>query len=225
MIAKRLLHSVFRTLVKQGSLSVTWPDGSATHYAGDGGTRVRIALRDWRWVRRLAANPGLAFGEAYMAGALEPVECTIYHALDLVLCNVMAGANHPLLLLHQSVLDATRRLRQINDAARARRHVAQHYDLDSRLYSLILDADLNYSCAYFTRDDDTLEQAQSAKQRADRRQAASAPAWDDGAGHRLRLGRHGDRARTRPRCARDRHHPLGRAATRGTGPRRGGRAC
>ena len=165
MIAKRLLQSVFHQLVGKGSLSVTWPDGSRSHYPGDGGALVHIVLNDWRWVRRLATNPGLAFGEAYMAGALEPADCTIYDALDLVLRNVIAGANHPLLRLHQGALEATRRLVQINDARRARRHVAHHYDLDARLYGLILDADLNYSCAYFAHPDDTLEQAQIAKQR------------------------------------------------------------
>ena len=165
MIAKRLLQSVFRRLVRQGSLAVTWPDGSVSHYPGDGGPLVRVALKDWRWVRRLAVNPGLAFGEAYMAGALQPEGCTIYDALDLVLRNILAGADHPLLRLHQRVLDLTRRLVQVNDAGRARRHVALHYDLDSDFYALFLDSDLNYSCAYFVNADDTLEQAQRAKQR------------------------------------------------------------
>ncbi len=173
MIAQRLLHSVFSALVQQGSLAVTWPDGSTSHYPrkgappvrdGDGGPPVRIALRDRRWLRRLAANPGLAFGEAYMAGGLEPVGCTIGDALDLVLRNVIAGANHPLLRLHQGVLDGTRRLAQANGIGRVRRQVARHYDLDRRFYALILDRDLNYSCAYFRHPDDTLEQAQQAKQ-------------------------------------------------------------
>jgi cyclopropane-fatty-acyl-phospholipid synthase len=43
--------------------------------------------------------------------------------------------------------------------------VAHHYDLSGRLYSLFLDRDRQYSCAYFPRGDETLEEAQIAKKR------------------------------------------------------------
>ena len=49
-------------------------------------------------------------------------------------------------------------------AARAD-NVAHHYDLDGRLYSLFLDADKQYSCAYFETPDATLDDAQLAKKR------------------------------------------------------------
>jgi cyclopropane-fatty-acyl-phospholipid synthase len=49
--------------------------------------------------------------------------------------------------------------------ARARRNVAHHYDLDGRLYSLFLDADRQYSCAYFETPDQSLDDAQLAKKR------------------------------------------------------------
>ena len=42
-----------------------------------------------------------------------------------------------------------RRLQQFNLRSRSRRNVAHHYDLDGRLYALFLDADQQYSCAYF----------------------------------------------------------------------------
>ena len=43
--------------------------------------------------------------------------------------------------------------------------MAHHYDLNGRLYSLFLDRDRQYSCAYFPRGDETLEEAQIAKKR------------------------------------------------------------
>ena len=165
-IGKRLLQSVLARLVVQGSAAVTWPDGTISQVAGTPGPSAAIALRDWPTVRRLALNPGLALGEAYMDGALKPVGCTIHDVLDLVLLNLFeAGASHPVLQAHQRLGDLTRRLRQANDAVRARRHVAHHYDLDSRLYRLVLDDDLQYSCAYFAQGSDTLERAQAAKKR------------------------------------------------------------
>lgn len=46
---------------------------------------------------------------------------------------------------------------------RSRRNVAHHYDLDDRLYSVMLDHDRQYSCAYFPDGDETLEDAQLKK--------------------------------------------------------------
>lgn len=41
--------------------------------------------------------------------------------------------------------------------------VQSHYDVSDEFYALFLDPSMTYSCAYFERDDMTLEQAQQAK--------------------------------------------------------------
>ncbi|HVI05599.1 MAG TPA: cyclopropane-fatty-acyl-phospholipid synthase family protein, partial [Sphingomicrobium sp.] len=55
------------------------------------------------------------------------------------------------------------KLFRTNDLRRARRNVAHHYDLKDELYELFLDDDLQYSCAYFTDLDMSLEKAQLDK--------------------------------------------------------------
>ena len=55
------------------------------------------------------------------------------------------------------------RLDRLNWERRSKRNVAHHYDLSDRLYDLFLDSDRQYSCAYFTDPDNSLEQAQSDK--------------------------------------------------------------
>jgi cyclopropane-fatty-acyl-phospholipid synthase len=162
---KFLLASVFTRLIGQGALTVTWPDGSKTQYQGVAGPQAGLRLLAWDAVRRLAVNPALAFGEAYMDGTLVPDGCSLFDLLDLVLLNIDTALRHPVLRAHGVLSRLTRRWEQRNDAARARRHVAHHYDLDSRLYSLFLDSDQQYSCAYFRRGDETLEAAQRAKKR------------------------------------------------------------
>ena len=82
-------------------------------------------------------------------------------------------------------------LGQANHADRARSNVAHHYDLNGQLYSLFLDRDRQYSCAYFARGDETLEEAQTRQEAPHRGEAETRPAGPGGAGHRLRLGRHG----------------------------------
>jgi cyclopropane-fatty-acyl-phospholipid synthase len=72
---------------------------------------------------------------------------------------------HPFAHLRTVIDTVKRRIDQYNPAPRAQRNVAHHYDLNGRLYSLFLDRDRQYSCAYFPRGDETLEQAQVAKKR------------------------------------------------------------
>lgn len=50
--------------------------------------------------------------------------------------------------------------KQFNARDRSRNNVAHHYDLDGRLYSPFLDADKQYSCAYFENPEATLDDAQ-----------------------------------------------------------------
>jgi len=54
---------------------------------------------------------------------------------------------------------------QNNTPWRARQNAAHHYDIGNDLYRLFLDADMQYSCAYFPRGDETLDEAQLAKKR------------------------------------------------------------
>jgi cyclopropane-fatty-acyl-phospholipid synthase len=47
--------------------------------------------------------------------------------------------------------------------SRDRKSVQYHYDVSNEFYALFLDPDMVYSCAYFRREDDTLEAAQAQK--------------------------------------------------------------
>ncbi len=162
------LHAILRRFVTSGRLAVRWPDGRVTVYAGPpgSGAEAAIAIRDAATIRRLVLNPTLAVGESYMSGALVPEGCGIYDALDVLVSNLAANATgHPIAQLRAAVGRVKRRVDQHNPARVARRNAAHHYDLNGRLYSLFLDRDRQYSCAYFPRGDESLEEAQAAKKR------------------------------------------------------------
>jgi cyclopropane-fatty-acyl-phospholipid synthase len=162
------LDAILRRFVVVGRLTVRWPDGQRTAYAGPvgSGPEAGIALRDARAIRRLVLNPTLGLGESYMDGGLIPDGCGIYDVIETLALNVMANATgHPIARLRSTLGVIRRRIDQYNPAHRARRNVAHHYDLNGRLYSLFLDRDRQYSCAYFPRGDETLEEAQAAKKR------------------------------------------------------------
>ena len=67
--------------------------------------------------------------------------------------------------------------------------VQAHYDLSNEFFQLFLDPTQTYSCAYFERDDMTLEEAQLAKIDLSLGKLGLA-AGNDAARRRLRLGRH-----------------------------------
>ena len=160
-----LLHAVFTRLIQHGRLTVRFPDGTVRGYGPEGGPTAGMELRDPRTVHRLVVSPSMAFGEAYMAGTLLPVGCSLYELVDVFAENLQVGGSPLALRLGDMLRQAGRRWAQFNPAPRARKNVAHHYDLSGRLYSLFLDRDRQYSCAYFPTGTETLEEAQVAKKR------------------------------------------------------------
>jgi cyclopropane-fatty-acyl-phospholipid synthase len=161
-----VLHRLLEGFIVLGRLTVRWPDGRLTAYRGEPGPEAQVELRDPRTVRRFVFNPALAVGEAYMDGGLVPIDGTIYDVLDVLATNLGAERSRaPVVALRSAMAQLTRRLAQFNPVRRARRNVAHHYNLNGRLYSMFLDRDRQYSCAYFQTGHETLEEAQAAKKR------------------------------------------------------------
>ena len=162
----RLLRNVISGLVRTGNLTVTGPSGPP-HVFGDGtGDPVHVVVRTRQAEVAIALDPSLAFPEAYMDGELDVVEGDIYGLLRIAYQNMgPAGVEVVWARAIESIRFGLRRLHQLNTARRSRANVHSHYDLSGELYRLFLDADMQYSCAYFERPDMTLEEAQEAKKR------------------------------------------------------------
>jgi cyclopropane-fatty-acyl-phospholipid synthase len=97
-----------------------------------------LVIRSPNALRRIVTAPGeLGFARAYVSGDLD-VEGDIFAALEL-------------------------RDRRRHTIARDRAAVRHHYDVSNEFYRLVLGPSLTYSCAVFTADDTTLEQAQFNK--------------------------------------------------------------
>ena len=161
MFAERVLHR----LVRFGGVEVVLPDGR--EIAASGHDRPRFRIRFWSWTDlfRLPFQPTLAFAEAYMAGRLTVENGSLHELVDFLYANqVDAEATGPARLLRK-IIFPVRRFWQHNTAFRARRNVKHHYDIPGEIYELFLDSDRQYSCAYFPREDMTLDEAQEAKKR------------------------------------------------------------
>jgi len=162
---ERLLRMALERLIRTGNLRVTTAAGSI-FTLGDGTGRlaaIRFATR--KVERRILIDPELRFGEAYMDGGIIVEQGSIADVLATVLGQKHYG-RPPLWARPQWLIRYLyRRLQQFNPRPRARRNVAHHYDLNGQLYGLFLDADRQYSCAYFDSGDQPLDDAQLAKKR------------------------------------------------------------
>lgn len=158
-----MIESFLRRMIKVGDLTVRLP-GGRTLKAGDG-SGAPVALQvSAKTLRRIAMQPGLAFGEAYMNGELVIEQGSLWDLLDMV---GRSGGRMPASgrgsLLKRLKRTFKRRLQQANSRSTSRRNAAHHYDLSNDLYRRFLDADMQYSCGYFSRPDMSLEEAQAAK--------------------------------------------------------------
>jgi cyclopropane-fatty-acyl-phospholipid synthase len=123
------------------------------HRAGGHGTPVaRVIVRDRPTLWRLAIQPDLHFGDAYMAGRIE-VEGDLVRLLETVYVTMWPLEKPP------------RRWRRphANTPGGSRANIHHHYDIGEDFYKLWLDRELVYTCAYFPSPSATLEEAQEAK--------------------------------------------------------------
>jgi cyclopropane-fatty-acyl-phospholipid synthase len=159
----RLLQFFMGQFIRRGAMTFTTANG-VTFTCGDGtGEPVAVRFLTAAAERRILLDPELALGELYMDGTFLVERGSIAEVLAIAL-------DQPEMLPRWAKLQwwlryLVRHAQQFNPRGRSKNNVERHYDLDGRLYSLFLDADKQYSCAYFERPDATLDDAQLAKKR------------------------------------------------------------
>ena len=154
-----LFLRMMKGIIREGALEITMPDGQVA-LVGDGSDPIRITLSDPDLPRKIVLSPELAVGEAYMDERLTIGQDDLYGLLALGVRNFAVGHGNG---LEARLAPFRRYVDQFNPTRRARQNVAHHYDLSGALYDLFLDEDKQYSCAYFTDPDMSLEDAQIAK--------------------------------------------------------------
>ena len=154
--------------VKRGQLTVTHADGTVRTFGTHDPAFADVAIRfaDRGAANFIVRNPGLGAAEAFMDGRLVVEQGDIRDLIELLTGNDLWEQGGDLLapsVARRSVQAITHRIGRINMARASKRNVAHHYDLSDRLYDLFLDADRQYSCAYFTDPANDLERAQADK--------------------------------------------------------------
>jgi len=162
---KSVFDKMVTQLIQEGQLSVTYPDKDTRVYGrkGSNAGQAAISLTTHATLRALCLRPELAMGESYMDGTFVVAEDDIEGLLGLLLRNRRPDAFPVWVRIVEKIRFAVRSFLTKNNLRKSRQNVAHHYDISDDLYRLFLDEDMQYSCAYFSDPDMSLEDAQKAK--------------------------------------------------------------
>src|SRR5215218_7352227 len=81
------LQSYLRNVIREGDLTVRLPGGDTLKLGDGAGPAVRVAITSRLWMAKIAANPSLAVGEAYMDGGLVLEEGGVGDLVELIGAN------------------------------------------------------------------------------------------------------------------------------------------
>ncbi|MFV1992985.1 MAG: class I SAM-dependent methyltransferase, partial [Acidiferrobacterales bacterium] len=124
--------------------------------------RSRLTINDRGALYRLFTNPNLNFGDLYSQGRLK-IDGDF---LDFITTTTQAMYTAQLTAgpLKKWIGEILTKAPRANTMAGSKKNIYHHYDIGNKFYELWLDKDYSqYTCAYFARQDMTLEQAQAAK--------------------------------------------------------------
>lgn len=155
--------------MNKGQLKLTLPNGDV-HLQGEAPEehRAEMHVRDSAFFKQLILGGEIALGDTYTQGLWDSPDVTA--VIQWFILNREEGVEitgstrkgiQPINLL-KSVATTAHRLRA-NTITNAKKNIEAHYDLSNPFYESFLDKSLTYSSAYFTREEETLEQAQENK--------------------------------------------------------------
>jgi cyclopropane-fatty-acyl-phospholipid synthase len=152
-----LAHKFLRAIGEPPLRLVLWDGAEIVHASST--PAVGMVIRDRAALWRLLTNPPLHFGDDYCAGRIEiegglvPFMETVYRSM----------AQTPRYRRTSDPHAYRRNQPKLNSLSGSRQNIHHHYDIGNAFYQLWLDAEMQYTCAYFPEPVASLEDAQLAK--------------------------------------------------------------
>lgn len=132
-------------------------DGDAIRFGNFPEVTLRLKTKDC--TNKIIRKGFLGFGEAYMKGDLE-IEKDLLKLFRLGFAIDFDNYRLPFWIEFRHLI---RSLLKMDTLEQAQKNISFHYDRGDEFYALYLDKTMTYSCAYFVKPDDSLEQAQLNK--------------------------------------------------------------
>ncbi len=151
--------SVIEQVEFDGDFVVKFPDGR-TYRRGVSEPLFTVHIKTERALREILRNPSMGLGESYMA---EEVDIDGDMQQFCRFGFILKDSHFDTSWLEKIRFAIGYFLRR-NTLEGSRKNIAAHYDLGNEFYSLWLDREaMQYTCAYFENETDTIEQAQIQK--------------------------------------------------------------
>ena len=123
---------------------------------------LKILKKDLEW--KLVLNPDLNFPEAYMRGEIVIENGSLLDFLNITFENIGRDEINTSGYFIKKLFHFWRFITNYNLPGKSKKNVKHHYDIGEELYDLFLDKKhRQYSCAYFTKEEESLEDAQQNK--------------------------------------------------------------
>jgi len=123
---------------------------------------IYLLKKDLNW--KLVLNPDLNFPEAYIRGEIKIKNASLLEFLNMTFENIGREEINTYGYVVKTIFHVWRYITNYNLPGKSKKNVKHHYDIGEELYDLFLDKKhRQYSCAYFTKNEETLEDAQQNK--------------------------------------------------------------
>ncbi len=145
-----------------GDLTIKLPDGREARFtSAEPGPTAVLEIHRWRTLWRTVTRGDMGFAESYIDGDCSSPDIAkvveLFVRNEAVLARIAGFA--PVHFLNKLI-----HLRRTNTRAGSKRNIVAHYDLGNDFFEHWLDTGMTYSSALYQGDDQSLEDAQVAKQ-------------------------------------------------------------
>ncbi len=164
-----MTHHVYKKLffhllsgLAESHLELVCPEQTYTFGAPEEGLKAMVVVHNDRFFKRAVLGGDTGMGEAFMQGDWSSPDLVSVVRLAVRNLDRLGNGNRIFSTL-SSIADAIHHRFRANTVSGSRRNIAQHYDLGNDFYRLFLDRSMAYSCGYYQKPGDSLEQAQLNK--------------------------------------------------------------
>ncbi len=139
------LHSKFEEILSHTDIDIS------------GSRPWDLKIHNNNFIDRIFSEGSLALGEGYMDGWWDA------HSVDQFICKILRSNVSEKITPYKILMLALQaKLTNLQNFARSRQVAHNHYDLDNRLFEIMLDSRMTYTCGYWKQTND-LEIAQEKK--------------------------------------------------------------
>lgn len=149
--------------IRHGCLKIILPSGKCIHLGDSaaGEPRATLKLNNFNVLREAAQRGTVGFAAAYMQQDIEVDDLVKLFKFFLLNREQLVGTKPN--FFRRAAHDMAYHISRRNTKSGSKKNISEHYDLGNDFYSLWLDPSMVYSSAYYTDENQTLTDAQWAK--------------------------------------------------------------